>query len=298
MHTTLFEQNTVAHTGRWLSPALWAKCPLEMITAGRADAHCEGDDFKLTGLEDGDDDVTLPFGYDRYIDTGNTIRLLSVTETAYFGAVALITDATDNDGPVLHRVTGTNAAGSNVTAPFVISDTAGSNFPLWYEARLKKSSVTDNQCAFAIGLTQGILDTRAADNGLLADNTGDIVDSISFIGFRALHDNGEELDFVYQDGGQTAPTEVIANIAALAADTYFKVGFYFDPLSDGSQRITIYYNGMPQSTYVTATNIAASTFPDGDMLGFVAGSKNGETTATTLTLDWWKCVQLYSQPQY
>jgi hypothetical protein len=298
MMPTLWQQNLSGVSSRWLSPAIWSTCPLEQILSGRADGYMDGDDFKNTGLEDGDDDTTLPLGYDRYIDTSNTIRFVSVTETIYYGALALVTDATDNDGPVIHRVTTTNAAGSNVSAPFVISDTAGSAFPLWFEARLKKSSVTDNQCAFAIGLSQGILDTRAADNGLLTDNTGDIVDSISFIGFRNLHDNGEELDFVYQDGAQTAPTEVIANIASLTADTYFKVGFYFDPQADGSKRITIFYNGMPQSTYVTATNIAASTFPDGDMMGFVAGSKNGEATATTLTLDWWKCVQLYSPTQY
>ncbi len=297
MHTTLWEHNLSAHTGRWLSPAVWAKCPLEMITAKRADAIIDGDDFKWMTVEDGADDAAIPQGYQRYIDTSNTIRLAAATSTNYFGTVALATDATDNDGPVMHRVVGTNAA-SSVLARFNIGNTTGESFPLWFEARLKKSSVTDNQCAFAIGLVSGIHSAVAADNGLLDDNAGDIVDSISFIGFRAKHDNGEELDFVYQDGAQTAPTEVIANIASLTADTYFKVGFYFDPQADSSQRITIYYNGMPQSTYVTATQIDAATFPEHDMLDFVVGSKNGEATATTLTLDWWQCVQLYSQPQY
>ena len=296
---TLWEQNLSGVSNRWLSPALWAKCPRTSIMTGQADGFRDGDDFKfgMSGEDAVDDVATIP-GYDRYIDTGNTIRITSVTETNYFGSVALITDGTDNDGPVLHRVVSLNAAGSNVTAPFVISDTAGSDFPMWFEARMKKSSVTDNQCAFAIGLVSGILDERAADNGVLADNTGDIVDSIGFIGFRNLHDNGEELDFVYQDAAQTAPVEAAANLATLVADTYFKVGFYFDPMADGSKRITIFYNGMPQSTFVTATNIAASTFPDGDMMGFVAGSKNGEGTATTLTLDWWKCVQVYATLPY
>ena len=297
MHTTLFEHNLSAHTGRWLSPALWAKCPLEMVAAGRADAYPDGDDFKWMATEDGSDDATLPSGYQKYIDTSNTIRVVAATETIYYGALALTTDATDNDAPVIHRVIGTNA-GSSVVAPVVITDTAGSAFPLYFEARLKKASVTDNQCAFAIGLVGGIHTAVAANNGLLEDNTGDIVDSISFIGFRAKHDNGEELDFVYQDGGQTAPVETIANIAALSADTYFKVGFRFDPNADSSKRITIYYNGMPQSTYVTATNIAATTFPKGDMLAFCAGMKNGEATATSMTIDWWKMVQVYSQPQY
>ena len=298
MKPTLWNQNLSGVSNRWLSPALWSSCPRNDIMNGWAEGYRDGDDFKNgMGAEDDADDTPLGLGYDRYIDTSNTIRVTAATETNYFGSVALITDGTDNDAPVLHRVVPLNAAGV-VTAPYVISDTAGSAFPLWFEARLKKSSVTDNQCAFAIGLASGILDTRAADNGLLTDNTGDIVDSISFIGFRCLHDNGEELDFVYQDGAQTAPVETIANIASLTADTWFKVGFYFEPRGDSSQRITIFYNGMPQSTFVTATNIAASTFPDGDMMGFVVGSKNGEATATTLTLDYWECVQLYDPAVY
>ena len=159
MMPTLWQHNLEGVSNRWLSPAIWSTCPLELLASGRMPGFVDGDDFKVNGLEDGDDDTTLPFGYDRYIDTGNTIRFVSVTETNYFGALALITDGTDNDGPVIHRVTTTNAAGSNVSAPYVISDTAGAAFPLWFEARLKKSSVTDNQCAFAIGLSQGILDT-------------------------------------------------------------------------------------------------------------------------------------------
>jgi hypothetical protein len=294
VNSVLIGRNKTELTDRWLSPALWSDFPFAEIAAGSCDAYVDGDDFKWMTVEDGNDDATLPMGYQRYIDTGNTIRLAAATATNYFGTVELITDATDNDGPVMHRVVGTNAA-SSVLAPFFIGNTAGSSFPLWFEARLKKSSITDNQCAFAIGLIGGIHTAVAADNGLLTDNTGDIVDSVSFIGFRTLHDNGEELDFVYQDSAQTAPTEVIANIDALTADTYFKVGFYYNPNAVNSRKITIYYNNAQQGTYVTNTNIDTSTFPENDMMGFVVGSKNGEATATTLTVDWWRCAQVYSR---
>lgn len=278
----------------WLSPNVWADFPFAEVAAGTARAFVDGDDFMHLCTEDGTDDAAIPSGYQKYIDTGNTIRLAAKTTTNYPGIVQLVTDATDNDGPVLHRVAGTNAA-SSVLANFFIGNTADASFPLWFEARIKKSSVTDNQCAFACGLVGGIHTAVAADNGLLTDDTGDIVDSISFIGFRALHDNGEELDFVYQDSAQTAPTEVIAALASLSADTWFKVGFYYNPDAVNGRKITIYYNNQQQGTFVTNTNIDTATFPENDFMSFVLGSKNGEATATTLSCDWWRCAQLYSR---
>ena len=303
---TLWQQNLSGVSNRWLSPALWSDCPRDLIIAGWADGFRDGDDFKfgMAGEDAADDTATVP-SYDRYIHTSNTIRITSVTETNYFGSVALITDATDNDGPVLHRVVSLNAAGSNVTAPYVISDTAGSAFPLWFEGRYKVSSVTDDIISHFFGLASGILDTRAADNGVLEDDTGALVDSVAFLGFGVQHTNGgttganAALDFCYQDSAATTPVIHTAALATLVADTYFKVGFKFLPQADASQRITIYYNGIPvTSSYVTAAQIAAATFPDGDMMGFVVGSKNGTAGASTLTCDWWECVQLYAPAVY
>jgi hypothetical protein len=281
--------NLTSVTDRLFSPALWYDCPRAGVILGEVDGYRDGDDFKWHTVEDGNDDATLPMGYQRYIDTSNTIRLAAATATNPYGTLALVTDATDNDGPVIHRVVGTNAA-SSVLAPFFIGN--GINTKLWFEARVKKSSVTDNQCAFALGLIAGIHSAVAADNGVLSDNAGDIVDSVSFIGFRALHDNGEELDFAWQDSAQTAPEEV-ANIHTLVADTYVKLGFKYDYSAPGGKRIKLYVNNREYSTYVTATNIAASTFPEDDMMGFVFATKNGEATATTGTIDWWECVQVY-----
>jgi hypothetical protein len=293
VNSVQLRRNFTSMTDRWLSPNVWADFPFAEVAAGTCDAHVEGDDFKYHGVEDSADDVVLMFGYDQYIDTSNTIRLGAATAANYFGFLELVTDATDNDAPVIHRVTGTNAAGA-VTAPFFIGNGAGP-FPLWFECRIKKSSVADNTCAFAIGLASGVNDTRAADNGLLEDDTGDIVDSISFIGFRNKHDNGEELDFVYQDGAQTAPTEAAANCATLAADTYVKLGFYYNPNAIAARRITLFVDNAQLGTYVTQTNIDTSTFPEDDMMGFVFGTKNGAATATTGTIDWWRCAQVYSR---
>lgn len=270
--------------GRLHSPALWHGSKRDDIRHGHVDGVYFFDDFLSQDNEDGSDNA-----YMRYIDTSNTIRNLAADTTALAtgsrgGVLRLLTDATDNDGPTIQHQTG-NGAGY-----CLLGNTAGATYKTLFEARVRKSLITDNGVAFAAGLAQV---GCAADNGLLTDDTGDIVDSISFIGFRALHDNGEELDFVYQDGGQTAPTETIANIAAMVASTWVKVGFVYDPYASDSKKIKIFYNGTEQSTYVTKTNMDASTFPENDALAFVFGMKNGAAAIGSADIDWWAFEQQY-----
>lgn len=280
-----YKNRGTTDTSRNFSPAVWGDCPLQAIRSGVLRGIIDGDDFTFLQTEDGTDDH-----YQKYIDTSNTISIAANSTTAYGGILELVTDATDNDAPVIQRL-GANALTAAI-GPYIIGNTAGAAFPLWFEARINKSSVADNICAFALGLAQhGV----AADNGLLENDTGDIVDSISFIGWRVKHDNGEELDFVYQDAGQTAPTEVMANAATLAADTYIKLGFFYDPLAIASQKIKLFINNVEQSTYVTTTNMDAATFPENDPLAFVFGTKNGTAGASTGRIDWWRCVQLFEE---
>lgn len=279
-----FAGNLSADTDRQCSPNIWSQFnALRLVEDPTYGCHFF-DDFLYMQSEDGTDDV-----YFKYIDTSNTIRLVAQTATVVGGEVALVTDATDNDAPVL-AFRGANAGGGNISS-VILGNSSTASFLTLFETRLKKSSITDNQCAFFAGLAEAT--ARAADDGLLEDDTGDIVNSISAIGFRAKHDNGEELDFVYQDAAQTAPTEVIANIQAMVADTYIKLGFVYNPLEENSKKIKIYVNGVEQSTYVTTTNIDAATFPENDAMTPTFGSKNGEATATTLTIDWWRLAQVY-----
>lgn len=278
--------NLSTETSRMPSSALWADCPEDSIVKGLRSGIRVWEDFTSQDNEDGNDNA-----WERYIDTSDTIRNLVVDTTALAtgsrgGVLRLLTAATDNNAPVIQYQT------ANGTAPFLIGNTSGADWKLWFEARIRKSTIADDGLAFAIGLAQV---NRAADDGLLADNTGDIVDSISFIGFRNLHDNGEELDFVYQDAAQTAPTEVIAAISdgTLVASTWVKVGFLYDPKGPSSKKIKIFVNNKEQSTYVTTTNIDAATFPENDALSPVFGVKNGTAAVASGDIDWLKCVQVY-----
>ena len=288
MSTGLYQYRPTftADTGRMPSANIWASCPIFELLCGQRDGIRWVDDFVTQDTEDASD-----AGYMRYIDTSDTIRTLAANTTALAtgsrgGVLRLSVAATDNNAPIIQLQT------ANGALPFLIGNTAGAAWKLFFEARIRKSSITDNQCAFFCGLAQAGV---AANDGLLDDNAGDVVDSISCIGFRAKHDNGEELDFVYQDSAQTAPTEVIANIAAMVASTWVKVGFVYDPNAPAAEKISIFLNGVKQSTFVTTTNIDAATFPENDVMSPVVGAKAGEATAVSLDIDWWQTVQLYDE---
>ena len=225
--------------------------------------------------------------YMSYIDTGNTIVALATTKT--IGVLRLSVDASDNDGPVI-------TLPGDASVAFMLDDnTAADRRKLWFDARWKKSSVTDNQCAVFIGLTE---EARAVDNGLMADDSAAITTTIDAIGWRVLQDNGEELDFVWQKASQT-PVELVAaavtttnsDATGLVADTYIKTGFKYDPERPAANRIATYINNVQGTAWGTATQMAAATFPDGEELVFAAGAKAGEATAVTFDIDWIRMAQ-------
>lgn len=276
-----------ADTSRLRSPMLWKLCPSKAdFDNHNVDGIFDGDDFQVTTDED-ENDIG---GYERYIDTSNTIRPLAVDTTALAtgsrgGVLRISTDASDNDGPAIQR------GSANNVGNYLIGNTAGAAWPMWFEARVRKSSVTDNQAAIFVGLAEA---NSAADDGILVDDTGALVAERALFGFRVKHDNGEELDFAY--GGTDAgdvDTEVLANMASLTAGTWFKVGFFYNPFAAAANKITLFYNGVPQSTYITTTNIDASTFPENTAMMPAFCVKNGEATAVTFDIDWWYIAQVY-----
>lgn len=157
---------------------------------------------------------------------------------------------------------------------------------LWFEARIKKQAVGDNGLAYFVGLAAPGL---AADDTLI-DDTGALA-SANFIGFHCVHADGDALNFVYRASGQTAQT-AIASVSAIAADTFLKVGFVYDPAAPASQRIAAYVNNVKQGTFITATNIAAATFPSAGVFAPLIACKKGEATECDLGVDWIRCAQL------
>ena len=208
-----------------------------------------------------------------YEDTGGSIAQLA---SEVGGAVRITTDTTDNDECWM-------MPGGTASVFGKISDTAGEDKLLIFEARVRFGVVTSGN-AF-VGLSEEGLaaaDT-ITDAGALA--------SKDFIGFCVLEADPDALMFVYRKAGQAMVTK-IASVQALTASTWYKVGFVFDPTFPEDKRIKVFVDGSENATYVTATNIATATFPDGEELHVLLGVKNSTTVAQPLDVDWVKVSQV------
>ncbi len=198
-------------------------------------------------------------------------------------------DATLDDG-ILLSVAGVDnneiSIGGDTQAIGTISDAAGEAKLLAFEASIKKSSIADNALALFIGLMEP---GKVAANALV-DNTGAVVDA-DYIGFSNLCDDGDSLDAVYKKAGQTAQ-DVEAGCHTLAADTFVKLGLVYDPSAKAENKVTFFVDGVDIGSYVTATNIAAATFPDSEDLNWIFAVKVGAAAAANANLRWVRFAQL------
>jgi hypothetical protein len=263
-----------------LSPRLWNRVlGTPMPPDGSKRPYFVGDDFSTVQNSGTYTDIFGERNYVGYIDTGSTITGMADEKG---GAIALNGDAGDEDEVWISGGDGTQQLGQ-------ISDTAGDAHLTAFECRLKLSSIVDGAISFFAGLASPGL--AAADT--LTDATGAPAAAKAFIGFRNLLD-GDNIAAFYQAASQTLQTSVAA-AHTLVADTYVKLGFVYDPNAVAARRIAWYVNNVELSTYVTAAQIAAATFPDAEPLQFLFGYKNtvGTTPASTeAAMDWWAFGQL------
>ena len=273
--------------GRGLSPRLWTRARGQMLSAdGAENAFFIGDDFNLfQGLTNAISGTTaLPSttvpsvdGYQVYLDSTTTASGISRLADVTGGVARFAPGATDN-----HLAIGYSG---NLGA---ISDTAGSDKLTIFETRLRLHTQVTDGSIFAGLASPGAV----ADGGLIADAGGLKADQ-GGIGFQVKEDDPDAIDFVYQAASQTQQV-VISGVQAAVADTYYKLGFVYDPKAPTANRIRIFVDNDEQSTYVTGTNIAAATFPDGDFLGAYLAAMTEGTTSRGMDVDWWAFYQFAS----
>jgi len=246
------------------SPIIWADCPtLEMIHDPGVGIHFF-DNFLVSNIENGD-------GYQGLGDNAPVY----VVDTLN-GRVAITSGGTDNDQSML---------GTSVDLAH-ISDASSEAAKLWFECRVKVSSIAD------MGLFVGLAAEADMAVDFLDDNTADIVTTVNGIGFHTATTAPSTVRSVYHNGSGEA-TAVESGVHTFVADTYVKLGFVYDPAEADAKQIKFYVNGAETATSVTATNIAASAFPDSVNMGLLATTKTGEGVTKTLTLDWWRVAQLF-----
>ena len=258
--------------GRGPSPALWADLPRDIQDPNVGVQIF--DDF-LTAVSYNSSAELISEGgvYTSYITTGNTLTNL-VDETG--GVLALNLDDGANDETYI-------SAGSATSVLGKISDTAGADRKLWFEARVKCSRIA------SVNWFVGLAEENLAANNTIDDSGASA--SKDLIGFRVYEGDSDSINAVYRKAGAAEQTAK-SGAGVPVADTFIKLGFCYDPKADTSKRIKYYVDGVEQNAYTTGAQIAAATFPDGEELTFLAGIKNGADQATEFAIDWWRFAQL------
>ena len=270
------------NSGNGMSPALWADCPRDEMAYDNNVGYFFSDDF--LGFED----PTTAKAYGKYLklDTGDS-TLGGSPEVG--GAVKLLV-TTDNEDCGIKL-------GDATSAPFVIpaNSVTGSGKKLWFEARIKKSVITNAYGGFFCGLA----DETALAADFLADAGADFGDNdiLGFWGDETDDTLGSHVHVVTQKTSAAFDT-IIDTAATLVADTYVKLGMKYDPTAKAAQRIKFYVDGVEQSTYVGEASGDATVyiqdttnFPGGEemapMLYLSAASGND----LSLYMDWWAVAQ-------
>ena len=239
------------------------------------------DDFGMCPIQAS---VSASGGYYTYQDTGVTIQgadgpidIGSTDAKAALGVLEITGNDADNDeGHVQFGYGGM----------FRIGNTSGNTGKVCFEARFKKSALTDEGVAAFIGLGTG-----PVAHNYLVDDTGELIASKGFVGFRGLNDDGDKLDIVYQAANQTLQT-VLVNAVTLVAAEYVKLGFIYDPSQiDASKKIRFFVDETEAGSYVSTTNIDAATFPEDEALAPMLLTKVGTSTLLPVGLDWVCAVQ-------
>lgn len=211
-------------------------------------------------------------GYGYYVDTATAAGTIKQLASSSNGIVELATAAQDNHENWL-------TSGGNTGTLAMISDTSGSDKTLLFEARFSVGQIATHGVFIGLGEEGLAAANTIADGSTLADK--------DLIGFWLLEGAPTTLVFGYRKAGGSVVT-VIASLATIAADTWYKVGFAYEPTAPAAKRISVYLDNVENATHVTATNIATATFPDGEELALLAGVKtHTESAAGKLNLDWW-----------
>lgn len=262
--------------GSGLSPRLWARAYAQAMSPdGGVNAYSAGDDFTNFGLC-----AAVASNVGRYASAGGTYKsyedtggLITQVPTEVGGVVELSVDADDDQEAWLQSCGGTGTIAK-------VDSTAGQDKLLVFEARFCPTTALGN-------LFNGLSEEGLAAGDTITD--AGALASKDFIGFAVFEATPTALSFVYRKAGQAMVT-LIANAGTLVAGTYVKAGFVYDPMAPESKRISVFVNNVENATHVTATAIAAATFPNGEELAWLCGYKN-VTDIGSIKCDWWNVYQ-------
>lgn len=261
-------------SGRGPSGSLWGNVPFLEHHVDPDKGYGVWDDFLAFNglLTSTTGDYSSAVAYYSYQDASNTILQLA---TEVGGVISIDTDATDNDESHLQMGGSAGVFGK-------IASSSGKK--LVYETRVRFGSITSRN--IFIGLAE---EGFAAADAIT--DAGAMVTTKDFIGFRSLEGDANAFDTVYQKASQT--TGVVKDDAkTVAVDTWYKLGFIFDPNYYNTNKIIRFFvDGVELADGVAESVLDDATFPDGEEMSPVWCLKNGAGTALSLDIDWVKIWQ-------
>jgi hypothetical protein len=229
--------------------------------------------------------------FDDFIDGGvsGTVGAIAAFNGKYeiFGSSgATITyDEAFGGGLVLTEATADESVGITMAAhPYQISS-SGDVGSLWFEARIKSSTITASEQTWFVGL----MDTTPLSAAVPITATGILAATMNLVGFHMQEANTTAYDTVYIADAIDA-VEIDSDVGAVAVDTYFKLGMFFDSLTG---LLHWYINGVEQATTMDIPDDTGTDFPADVRLAPCVAMAIGTGTSETITMDWWKCAQLF-----
>lgn len=260
--------NDVNDNDSRFSPFVWKDCPIRELKDGTVEGWIFEDDFCNPPVLATNTAETAATGSGSYYGFTSDGGAFAVADEVG-GALTLSSDG-DNEGASIRTI----------GRPFQISRSHGK---LWFECRLKTSTIDNDKHGIFVGLTDSL--TLSATVPIAA--AGTLADE-NFVGFHRLEGDGDKVDCVYKANGVTQVT-VEADAGTLVADTYIKLGMIYNA---DTYVLTFYVNGVAVDTY-TVVAAAGTDFPNDVRLGLVLAVLNATaSTPGNTTIDKWRCAQL------
>lgn len=279
MNKVFYKGDGAQSSERGPSPSIWSTCPWMDIQGDPNVGYAFFDDFLEFGLP-GTQTTQINLGKYKVYNTGSGEVITDAVphDATPMGEGGIISMLCDTAGD--QSVIGTHAC------PYSLSSSSGK---LWFEARVACTSIATATSHWFVGLGNNCDVTFGAAIPLAdADATGT---AVALIGFNRLEDGLAVLNASYTDEAAVY-TDVKASIGTLAANTWIKVGFVYDP-ADTTNTIRFFVNGTPSVTVMSAATLAALTHLDASGLGPIfAAFADTSGTAEYHYLDWWRVAQL------
>lgn len=268
-----------ADTSRKPSPKVWEDYPWQAIANGDEGGIQEFQDFVTGGL------ITAPTSHAALVGLPLSGFSSSASQISYGNAAMTVANGEAGTLVLAETTTQESTSIRSDIVPYRISANFGL---LCFEARIKISSVATNEISFFVGLFED--ETLTVDIPVIAAGADThLISSKNLVGFKKPVADTTTFDAIYRADGVAA---VVVNdgLGTLAADTYIKLGFRFDPRDN---YLRYFVNNVEASSSKLVPDNTGTDFPADVPLGVVIGMSVGTAASdNTLTIDWYRCGQV------